>query len=138
MWGFEPWGLWLIAVLSLGLMYFSIRWAADPQYGARTLITVAIVAGAVGGLAGFGAEPPSCGRLDPRTGDGPDAEDVQACREAQARSEAALSPSDRAALVRRRALAGERGTATLLIVGGAGVVGVLIGLATKTARGSSR
>jgi len=131
MWGFEPWGLALVALIAAGLAFQSARWAANPQYGLYTLVTVLMIAGAVGYFAGIGQSRPSCGHLDPRTGDAPDPEDVQACVEAQTRAEASLSPAGRAALNEYRAMAAQRATSAFVVVAVGGVVGVAYGYSQR-------
>lgn len=128
MFHFELWGLALVVALAVALLVQGARWGSDPKYGAISFVTILVVAGIASGIAGLGQGAPSCGRLDPRTGDGPDPEDAQACRDAQATAEAAQSPSQRATLLADRSAAKDRVTAALLIVGGAGAAGVTIGL----------
>lgn len=128
MFHFELWGLAVVVAVAVALLVQGARWGSDPKYGAISFVTILMVAGLASGVAGLGQDAPSCGRLDPRTGDGPDPEDVQACRDAQAAAEAALSPPLLATQLAGRAAAKDRATAAFLIVGGAGAAGVTIGL----------
>lgn len=121
--GFSPLGVAILAAVSVALFILGFRWGRDPQYGLFGLVTVLVIAGMVGLLAGASADEPRCGSVDPITGDAPDPGDSAACLRAFDEANRQLPAAQRFELE----LTVRRGETAFAVVAAAGALGVVTG-----------